>query len=1008
MPIIREQAQFKIGPIGVARASESGQIVGEAIANSADQIANMFYKTAATKAEKFGQEQAMSATPDSIITINPKTGEPEAYQAPAGSGTIATDAYQRIISSRFQQSIEDEIQNKGKALAVKYEDSANGTKLYETAMSDYIASMSNAATGQFKGYIQQVGTTYLNATRANMAVAQVRRERAAAAKAHEETISNGLNNVEALVSQLGPNSINGPTQTNAIISSVATSIGDGRDAGILNPSQVNGMNKNLRSATIRGLVRYASSNSSNSESLQLLQYAIGSQNPDMVPAEFSYVADAMRGMGSDFSGMADLEKFSDGLLADRVQYAKIVEDKQAKEIAAEQAVKVFDLKYSGAQAASFETQVASSPMYSASTISSRAASSFSDLTDQARNALATGNSDLSAQIIKNRDEVLGAQAKGLYLRGLQGLSSEQTQLVERAIFEKNPMLAPESARESLIALSSLSNSTGQDLMAGFLPVLGSYREAAGKAISIQLEADAASQASAIDIAGMSRSKDPVTDLGYVLDSLNGIENLDPKLKESLIASAKGNTATAFLNKFLGGNPSEAKFVEAKGLLSTGVFSGNVLTTDEVNQLSAARQYAIEGNSVSELTTQFNTQKTAFTDRRVAIAKVEADNRMLQQISMGAGDSRSPEQRQLVDKDMEARYSQVLSGRTLASIWADPNAVSNPALRPIFDELSESNVMPESLHKSLTSFARGGWLGGDPTALLSNYINLRDYQFEGVAMRNPMVSSLSQSELATLDYLADIAPIAGNQSPELIVRIFNVKNQYDEDPNFKAKVTSFFDGQTPEDVVMSLSGAENLSPSAFNAMTAATLDMYSLTRSESVSSSNLIDRLQKQLDTTYPTGGNYVVSVGGTSRTRFPLSYAVPKNEDLFKDHVMNRVMETNPKIKTWGFGRVNDTSWITGNDTYDGIYLQPLDSSNDGEVRYIVKQVGKPEAGGDMIVHESFTEDGKKFSAPLIISNRDPQFMQKTKARATAKINADERAVLQSREAVGTFTLEGP
>jgi hypothetical protein len=208
--------------------------------------------------------------------------------------------------------------------------------------------------------------------------------------------------------------------------------------------------------------------------------------------------------------------------------------------------------------------------------------------------------------------------------------------------------------------------------------------------------------------------------------------------------------------------------------------------------------------------------------------------------------------------------------------------------------------------------------------------------------------------------------------------------------------------------MSLSGAENLSPSAFNAMAAATLDMYSLTRSEGVSSSNLIDRLQKQLDTTYPSGGNYVLSVGGTTRTRFPISYAAPKNEDLFKEHVMTRVMETNPNIKTWGFGRVNDTSWITGNDTYDGIYLQPLISSNDGEVRYIVKQVRKPEDGGDMVVNETFTENGQTFSVPLIISNRDPQFMQKTSARSNSRIRADEQAVRQSREAVGTFTLEGP
>ena len=61
-----------------------------------------------------------------------------------------------------------------------------------------------------------------------------------------------------------------------------------------------------------------------------------------------------------------------------------------------------------------------------------------------------------------------------------------------------------------------------------------------------------------------------------------------------------------------------------------------------------------------------------------------------------------------------------------------------------------------------------------------------------------------------------------------------------------------------------------------------------------------------------------------------------------------------------------------------------------------------------MVVNETFTENGQTFSVPLIISNRDQRFMQKTSARSNSRIRADEQAVRQSREAVGTFTLEGP
>jgi hypothetical protein len=43
MAVIREQRQFKVGPIGVARASEGGRIVGEAVSQSANQFANCFF-----------------------------------------------------------------------------------------------------------------------------------------------------------------------------------------------------------------------------------------------------------------------------------------------------------------------------------------------------------------------------------------------------------------------------------------------------------------------------------------------------------------------------------------------------------------------------------------------------------------------------------------------------------------------------------------------------------------------------------------------------------------------------------------------------------------------------------------------------------------------------------------------------------------------------------------------------------------------------------------------------
>ena len=42
MAVIKEQKQYSIGPIGVARASEGGRVTAEAIAQSANSFSKMF------------------------------------------------------------------------------------------------------------------------------------------------------------------------------------------------------------------------------------------------------------------------------------------------------------------------------------------------------------------------------------------------------------------------------------------------------------------------------------------------------------------------------------------------------------------------------------------------------------------------------------------------------------------------------------------------------------------------------------------------------------------------------------------------------------------------------------------------------------------------------------------------------------------------------------------------------------------------------------------------------
>ena len=207
MPVIREEKRFGIGPIGVARLSSpvpgtnAAGTIADSVARSADQMADMFFRRGAQIAEKKGLEAGASAAPEMIMAIDPATGAPKAYEAPRGMGVIAQEAYQRVIQTRFQAALEDEIKFKATELAIKYDGAVDR---YSAAMSEYIGAMAENAEGQFKGMIVDIGTSYLNATRTSMALDQLNKERAAAKAAHDASQAAGLSALEDMGAVLGP------------------------------------------------------------------------------------------------------------------------------------------------------------------------------------------------------------------------------------------------------------------------------------------------------------------------------------------------------------------------------------------------------------------------------------------------------------------------------------------------------------------------------------------------------------------------------------------------------------------------------------------------------------------------------------------------------------------------------------------------------------------------------------------------------------------------------------
>lgn len=1003
MAVIREKRQFQVGQIGVARASEGGRIVGQAISQSADQLADMFYRQSLQTAETAGTEAGQSVEAQKIMTINPQTGKPEAYEAPSSFGRVAAQAYQRVVERRFQQSLDEEMKTKSAEFAVRYENNPNSTSLYESAMSDYIAAMGENAEDRFRTYITDTGTSYLNLTRSNLAINQIRRERTAAQKAQAAAIQDGLNNAEMMIAQIGPSALRGPTAVNGIIESVAVTANDGAEAGLFDTSDIASYSRSGRLAIAKGLVRYASSQAEDPDDLRLLQQAIGTQNPNAVPAQFPEIADALRSFGSDYSGLSDLEKFSDGLLSDAVQYAEVVQSREVAAQTAENAQIVFDMQnsLSGQTIAEQGFALTRGPL----AVARRAEQEWNRLTYDARLELVNGRSAISEELIKRRDTVLDAQANGLYAKALSGLGTADTDALENAIVNRNPMLAPESARLELNALLRMEQATGQPVLDKFMSEISSYRSSAGKDVDSIKRAAAAQSALDIDLNSVLLASNPEEAAREVIGQISSIRNLPEPEAKAMIDSAYLNAGRNVLNQFFSNSSlSRDQLREAASALEGGAVQEGVLSEAQISQISRARTYADQAGNLSQLRTTFNSQVSTANARIKASEERQELFQIQSSISTGQASPTVAKNREVFEDVLSNNYA---NGQDISRIWGNPESLTNPSAFGILNEITRVGILPESLHDTFTSLSEGEFRIGDVNVVLSHYRNFKDYQFEGQVINNPALNSLNEGQRATLDYLSSVADVEGNMSPDRMAALYNQRKEFLGNPLVKERVETILDSSM-DDFLFTLDGIDEAPASSFDAMQSGVLSLAALgaTRRE------IKDTLERQIDKTYPDGQGYVVNPNGGSRTRFPLSIAAYGHEDLFKSHVNNIVAQTTgigtaslngDRILAQG-GR--GVGFVRPENT---LYLVPLDASDDGEVRYLVKRSRPMEEGGDEMLNGTFAEGETTYSAPIIISNRDPAFVEAVTQDAQRKQSGRDDIVerRQAEEGNPMFGLGG-
>jgi len=1008
MAVIREQRQFKIGPVGVARASEAGaitargkQVAANTIAQAANQLAGEFFDLGAQFAQKKGTELGMSASTEAVMTIDPKTGKPQAYKPDQFMGLIASDAYERVVMNRFQQSMENEIQNKAKELAVKYENSPNSAALYETAMSEYIASMTNVAEGPFKGYIQDVGTSYLQATRTNLAINQMRREREEAAAAQASAVAEGSIALQAMIAELGPNAFTGPTNVAAMMDSLGVTINDGVEAGVFQGNTQIALGRTVNMATAKGMLEYASRNAKDPETLNLLRYAVASQDFASIPSEFSYVRDVVAQLGNNPEVLGSIEKFADDVLGDKVQFLKIEQDREARLETARLAQMSYSL---GANTPAMAAQYRNSTFTADPIVSARRiGAEWATSSIQINSAIAAGQTDYAKALTESRDALFSASVDGLYLRALNDLSTNDTDILELAISKRDVSVAPASAQDELAALFKLE-AINPNVVDDFLPLIGSYRESAGKAIDSINEMRAAAQLDQItpDITNVTiaRGDEITSSVAALTSEIASIPNLDPSLRDSRIKDVQSNGSRAFVSDFFLTNPTAPQIEEAKAYLAGGDVT-DILTQGQRVLLDSGRSLAAQSGRESELRTHFNALSDAAFDRQERIKKEAEDAYTLGQIMIGQGDPNNANHRKLLETHLQQTFGPAFDNRPLATLWNDPAALSDARMAPMLDYLRTTHVLPESLHDAFTSAARGGFARGNISAVVSLYANLRNYESDGQTIRNPSMLALSQEQVATLDYLADALPVVGSD-PAAIAQMFRLRSEFASNPQFQQKLEATFEMKM-EDVVMGLDGIQNAPFSAYNAMLAAGLEIYRLAGPQGASASDMIDRLQAQFDRTYVDGGGLVFDDLGNRRTNAPISFAAPGNEAEFRGYALNLAREALPAeissvmFDTTGSVMRSIFGGAEPNETRAIIYFRPIGIPGaGGNYTYIIKR-RMPDGLDETLASPMQMADdaGKPITvfAPLTVSNTDPRFMNIIAAKNAARVSEVENGM---------------
>lgn len=885
MAIIRETKKFAVGPIGVARSSSAGQIIGEQVARSANQAQQYFFRRAVEDAQQSGVDSAQALEAAEVTALDPDTGRPTSYDGPKGMGRYALKAYQKVLLSRFEQEIASEIENKSKELALTHRRSPEA---FKESMSAYIAEMSNVEESTvFKNEIVRIGNAVQNQKYIALQSQAIARQERNDAILYEFTNSEASLNIEdsfaAGNDELG----------NSLILSAENLDADNIAAGTILSSETIGNAKNRKLAKVRGQFRYElnraiKANASRFDLESALNAIDSGDLSSLSDKGFDNTYNTLVSEGATFT--ESFAAFATELLQDGLNQTRLTAEMETRKRIAD------DLDTKSKDNSEYFDIITGANSDVAGTASDAVSSYITDLRTQL-NAIESGATQAEIESITSGSFRRLNNVKSGVINNLFAEATSVEDVVNIQKYLANPTSdnldkVNEASQSLAITLTDMARSSQNPQ---FLTEAISYAEGVSDEVRF-LELQTKTN-NAIDYNDYLKertfpnlfSAESVEQIELIREnSLDELKKTDLQTgdREKFESALKNKTSESFI-RFAFSGMTNPKAIEAAALYARdGVDPNNLVSPQRKAIIDKAREAFDDPSAYGASVERYSDGAKRRYNLNVKIA---SDDKLIRDAFDGnLGET---------TKDDRIKFGRLLG---VPDDFYTNSKYDEPEYAQLTEILSQtsSSIWPQAQVDAINSFLNGNIADPDQIKrVLVTYAKASEFATDqGLAVESRGSSSLTSSQKALMDEAVSFSQM--NPDPTaLAVHMQKIKTTMGN-PALKAQMDDYFKGEDVKDArefVAKNFPQARTNANLFDRLLTKTRMHYFKNAGEikPESTDDLISSLQSDIDKNF-VEDDRIITLSGSSQTLYPLSVTAKGNEQAFMDYIRSSLAQNSP------------------------------------------------------------------------------------------------------------------